>query len=82
MEPSILVNFPIASKSYKLMSYTAELKRHIVELSSDSPNSLAALARTHTANQREAEKALYDTLFICASDDSLKPWPQIQRKLL
>jgi hypothetical protein len=45
----------------------------IVELSSGSPDSLAALARTHTAFQREAEKALYDTLYICASsEDSLK----------
>ena len=51
----------------------AELKRHIVELSSDSPSSLAALARTHSDYQREAEKALYHTLSIFAySDDSLK----------
>ena len=50
-----------------------ELKRIIVELSSGSPNSLAALARTHTSYQREAEKALYDTLSIFAfSDSSLK----------
>src|ERR1700679_4259221 len=51
----------------------AELKCHIVELSSGSPSSLAALARTHTAFQREAEKALYDTLIIRVyRDDSLK----------
>ena len=51
----------------------AELKHHIVRLSSGSLNSLAALARTHTTYQREAEKALYDTLFICTdSDDSMK----------
>jgi hypothetical protein len=50
-----------------------ELKRLIVELSSGSPSSLAALARTHTSYQREAEKALYDTLSIySSSDDSLK----------
>ena len=51
----------------------SELKYLIVEQCSGSPNSLAALARTHTSYQREAEKALYDTLSICAfSDDSLK----------
>ena len=51
----------------------AELKCRIVELSSGSPSSLAALARTHTAFQREAEKALYDTLCIRVyRDDSLK----------
>ena len=50
----------------------AELKRHIVGLSSESLSSLAALARTHSAYQREAEKALYDTLFICAYKDDLK----------
>ena len=48
----------------------------IVELSSSSPNSLAALARTHTSHtsyRREAEKALYHTLLIRASsDNSLK----------
>ena len=52
-----------------------ELKLLIVELSSDSPNSLAAfkLALTHTSLQREAEKALYDTLTIFTiRDDSLK----------
>ena len=53
--------------------FPAELKRYVVELSSDSPSSLAALARTHTAYQREAEKALYDTLSISTHrDDSLK----------
>ena len=56
-----------------MQSLPAELKRHIVELSSGSPSSLAALALTHTTYQREAEKALYDTLSILAhSDDSLK----------
>ena len=38
----------------------SELKHRIVELSSH--DSLAALARTHTAYQREAEQALYRTL--------------------
>ena len=60
-----------------IQSLPAELKRHIVELlelvSSGSPSSLAALARTHTAYQREAEKALYHTLSILAyCSDSLK----------
>ena len=54
----------------------SELKHLIVKqlkLSSGSRNSLAALARTHTSFQREAEKALYDALFIFASsDNSLK----------
>ena len=49
----------------------SELKHLIAKLS--SPNTLAALARTHTAYQREAEKALYDTLCIDAfSNKSLK----------
>ena len=51
----------------------SELKCLIVELSSGSPNSLAALARTHSSYQREAERALYDTISIFTSrDDSLK----------
>jgi hypothetical protein len=51
----------------------SELKRLIVELSSSSPSSLVALAQTHTSYQREAERALYDTLYIFTfSDDSLK----------
>ena len=51
----------------------AELKCHIIMLSSDSPSSLAALARTHSDYQREAEKALYHTLVISAySNDCLK----------
>jgi len=51
----------------------SELKCLIVELSSGSPNSLAALARTHTSYQREAERALYDNIFIFTlRDDSLK----------
>ena len=37
----------------------SELKCLIVKLL--SPNSLAALAQTHTAFQREAEKSLYET---------------------
>ena len=48
----------------------SELKCLIVELCSCSPNSLAALARTHAAYQREAEKALYDTICIYASSNS------------
>jgi hypothetical protein len=39
----------------------------------ESPKSLAAFARTHTVFQREAEKALYETLYIFAfNDKSLK----------
>ena len=50
-----------------------ELKCLIVELSSGSPNSLAALARTHTSFQKAAENALYHTLSIFVyNDDSLK----------
>ena len=64
-------HFPVALIVMELLP--AELKRHIVELSSGSPTSLAALARTHTSYQREAEKVLYNTLFISASsDDSLR----------
>ena len=49
----------------------SELKHRIAELS--SCNSLASLARTHTAYQREAEQALYRTLYIhTRDDDSLK----------
>ena len=49
----------------------SELKHRIAELS--SRNSLASLARTHTAYQREAEQALYRTLSIRTRDDgSLK----------
>ena len=47
-----------------------ELKCLIVELSSGSPNSLAALARTHTSFHREAEKALYSTLYIYTFNDN------------
>jgi hypothetical protein len=51
----------------------SELNHLIVKLSSGSLNSLAVLARTHSAFQKEAEKALYDTLYIYASsDDSMK----------
>jgi hypothetical protein len=50
-----------------------ELRCLIVELSSGSPNSLAALARTHTSYQKEAERALYNTISISnTSDNSLK----------
>ena len=56
-----------------MQSLPSELKHLIVELSSESPNSLAVLARTHTSYQREAERALYNTIYIYASsDDSLK----------
>jgi hypothetical protein len=48
----------------------SELNNLIVELSSDDSDSLAALARTHTAFQREAEKALYDTVYIYTDDDN------------
>jgi hypothetical protein len=52
----------------------SELKHIIVELCSSSSNSLAALARTHSTYQREAEWALYNTLSIYAyyADNSLK----------
>ena len=50
-----------------------ELKCLITELSSHNTGSLAALARTHTAYKREAERALYDTLLINVdADNSLK----------
>ena len=50
-----------------------ELKLLIIEFSSGSPSTLAALARTHPAYQREAEKALYAKLSIyTSSHDSLK----------
>ena len=58
---------------YIIMQLPSELKHLIVELSSGSRNSLAALARTHTSFQREAEKALYDTISVfTSSDNSLK----------
>jgi hypothetical protein len=77
MEPYLLVNFPISFKKRDKLKYLqllpSELKCLIVELSSGSPNSLTALARTHTAFQREAEKALYETLHIYpALVDSIK----------
>ena len=56
----------------KLLPTELKLLIVLVELSSGSPSSLAALARTHSEYQREAEKALYDTLIIYSSDDSLK----------
>ena len=44
-----------------------------MELSSGSRSSLAALARTHSTYQREAERALYHSIFIYAHYiDSLK----------
>jgi hypothetical protein len=42
----------------------SELKSLITELLVSSPNSLAALARTHSAYQREAERVLYEFIFI------------------
>jgi hypothetical protein len=54
----------------QLLLLPPELKRLIVELCSGSPSSLAALARTHSAYQGEAEEALYETLHIFASSDS------------
>jgi hypothetical protein len=51
----------------------SELKCLIVEQCSGSPSSLAAWARTHPAYQSEAEKVLYDTIFIYTSrSNSLK----------
>jgi hypothetical protein len=54
-----------------MQSLPSELKCIIIAvLSSDEyPESLAALARTHTSFQREAEKALYDNIYIYTSDD-------------
>jgi hypothetical protein len=51
----------------------SELKYIIAKLLSSAPKSLAALARTHTAFQTEAEMALYETIYIYAEfDDSLE----------
>jgi len=47
----------------------SELKLLIVELSSGSRSSLAALALTHSSFQREAEKALYDSIYAYSEDD-------------
>ena len=50
----------------------SELKSIIAKLlffELESPKTLAALARIHTAYQREAEKTLYDTLYIYAHCD-------------
>ena len=55
-----------------MQSLPLELKLLIVEKSSGSPNSLAALARTHTSFQKAAENALYHTLSIFVYNDSLK----------
>ena len=43
-----------------MQSLPSELKHLVVELCSESPNSLAALARTHTSYQREAEMESHD----------------------
>ena len=49
----------------------SELKHDIAKLT--SPKTLAALARTHTGYQREAEQVLYHTISILTlNDDSLK----------
>ena len=56
-----------------MQSLPLELKLLIIEFSSGSSSTLAALARTHPAYQREAEKALYAKLSIyTSSHDSLK----------
>ena len=69
-----------------LRNFNPVLKCLIAKLSSESPNdpnSLTALARTHTAYQREAENALYETLYIHISrDDSLKYMETLARKLI
>ena len=44
-------------------TYALELKHHI-DTGLSSPDSLAALARTHTSFQRDGEQALYHTLYI------------------
>ena len=50
-----------------------ELMHFIVKLSSGSPRILAVLARTHSAFQREADRALYDSVTIYTSrNNSLK----------
>ena len=54
-----------------MQSLPSELKHLIAALC--SPGSLAALARTHSAYQREAEEALYNNISISTfNDDSLK----------
>ena len=71
---AILENFsiPFKSDNYEIIMQLLP-KRLIVELSSYSPNSLAALTLTDTSYQREAERACYDTLVISTfSNDSLK----------
>ena len=71
MVPSFLVKKRQTKNHMQLLP--PELNCLIVELSSGSPNSLADLARTHSAYQREAEKALYGTISIhTSSDNSLK----------
>ena len=49
-----------------LLLLPSELKSLIAELLVSSPKSLAALARTHSAYQCEAERALYDSIIIYA----------------
>ena len=61
----------------------SELKSLIAELPVSSPNSLAALARTHSAFRREAERALYDNLVIDATKyHPSKCMETLARKLL
>ena len=61
----------------------SELKSLIAELLVSSPNSLAALARTHSAFRREAERALYDNLVIDATKyHPSKCMETLARKLL
>jgi hypothetical protein len=62
-----------------MQSLPSELRCLIVQFvelssdSSDSPNNLVALARTHSSYQKEAERELYKNLSIYnTSDDSLK----------
>jgi hypothetical protein len=48
----------------------SELRSLIAELLVSSPYSLAALARTHSAYQREAEKTLYGTISISSTNET------------
>ena len=62
----------------------SELKSSLIaELLVSSPNSLAALVRTHSAFRREAERALYDNLVIDATKyHPSKCMETLARKLL
>jgi hypothetical protein len=62
--------FTQAGKDIIMQVLPLELRSLITELLVSSPNSLAALARTHSSYQREAEKALYNTISVSIHRDS------------